>query len=219
MTRIGPVQGQRNSNTKVRKLWTWSCHHQSALPKETGSREQSKDIAHISTQSKYNQTSQQEPSPHSIEKCMGLTDHTRSGKTALFRTTINSTNHNHRGTNGSKYHTTKSNSKELKNNSEQEAGTGKCGVRPTTNYQCLDKTLRTINNGISGSYVSKSVPFRTIGQAIPTSRQATSKTLTKRGRSNGRCTGNNTNYTHRCDISTKEDFYREHSSSNMHSRK
>ena len=28
-TRIDPVQGQQKSNTKVRKLWTWACHHQS----------------------------------------------------------------------------------------------------------------------------------------------------------------------------------------------
>ena len=62
------MQGQRDLHTKVRKLWTVACHHQSPLPKETGSRKQSKDIAHTSTQSTYNQTSQQEPSPHSIEK-------------------------------------------------------------------------------------------------------------------------------------------------------
>ena len=54
--------------------------------------------------------------------------------------------------------------------------------------------------------VSKSVPFRTIGQARPTSRQATSNTPTKRG-TNVRCTGNHTNCTHRCNISIKEDFW------------
>ena len=63
MTRINPVQGQRDSHTKVRKLWTGACRHQSPLPKETGSRKQSKIIARTSTQSKYNQTSQQDPSP------------------------------------------------------------------------------------------------------------------------------------------------------------
>ena len=121
----------------MRNLWTGACHHQSALPTETGSREQSKDFAHTSTQNTYNQTSQQKPSPHSIEKLMSHTDHTRSGKTVLFKTIIYSTNHNHRGTNESKYQTTKTNSKELntKKNAEQEVGTGKGGIRPTTNHQ------------------------------------------------------------------------------------
>ena len=71
-TRTEPVQGQQKSHTKVRKLSTGACHHQSALPKETGSREQSKDFAHTSTQNAYNQTSQQKPSPHSIEKLIDL---------------------------------------------------------------------------------------------------------------------------------------------------
>ena len=62
-TLIEPVQGQQNSRTQVRILWTGACHHQSALPKETGSREQSKDIGHTSTQITYNQTSQQKPVP------------------------------------------------------------------------------------------------------------------------------------------------------------
>ena len=62
----------------------------------------------------------------------------------------------------------------------------------------MDKALRTI-------------PFRTIGQSIPTSQQGTN--TTNRGRTNGRCTRNNTHCTHRCNISTQEDFYREHSSS------
>ena len=61
---------------------------------------QSKDFAHTSIQNTYNQTSQQKPNSHSIEKRMGHIDHTRSGKTALYRTTIKSTNHNHRETNG-----------------------------------------------------------------------------------------------------------------------
>ena len=118
----------------------------------------------------------------------------------------------------SKYQTTKTNSKELntKNNAEQEVGNGKGGIRPTTNHQCRDKTLRNINNRVSDSSVSepdKTAPFRTIGQSIPTSQQATNKTPTKRGRTNGRCTGNNTYCTHQCNISIKEDFYREHSSS------
>ena len=193
----------------------------SPLPHETGSRKQSKDIADPSTSSTYNQTSQQEPSPHSIEKRMGLTDHTRGGKTALFRPTINSTKHTYRGTNGSKYKSTKTNNKELntKIEAEQEAGTSKGGVRPTTNYQCLDKTVRTIDNGLSISYISepdKTTTFRTIGQPTTTKTKNTTntnQTPTTRGRTNGRCTGNNTNCTQRCNISTKEDFYREHSSS------
>ena len=87
---------------------------------------------------------------------MGHTDHTGSGKTALFRTTVNSTNHNHPGTNEIKYQTTKPNSKAFntKNNAEQEVGTGKGGILLTTKYQCLDKALRTINEGVSSSYVS-----------------------------------------------------------------
>ena len=215
-TRIEPVQGQQKSHTKVRKLWTGACHHQSALPQETGSREQSKDFAHTITENTYNQTSQQKPSPHSIEKRMGNTDRTGSGITALFRKNINSTNQNHRGTNESKYQTTKTNSKELntKNNAEQEVGTGKGGILPTTNDQCLDKVLRTINEGVSGSYVSeldKIVTFRTIGQSIPTSQLGTN--TTNRRRTNGRCPRYNTHCTHRCNISTQEDFYREHLSS------
>ena len=87
------------------------------------------------------------------------------------------------------------------NNTEQEVRIGKCGIRPTTNHQCLD----------NGSKPDKSVPFRTIGQSMPTSQKAT-KTQTTRGRTNIRCTGNNTHCTHRCNISIKKDFYREHSS-------
>ena len=36
-TRVGPVQGQRESYTEVRKLWTGACRHQSPLPKDAGS--------------------------------------------------------------------------------------------------------------------------------------------------------------------------------------
>ena len=71
---------------------------------------------------------------------------------------------------------------------EQEVVTGNGGIHPTTNHQCLYKTLRTINEGVSRSYVSvpdKTVPFRTISQAMPTSQQATNKTPTTRGRTNG----------------------------------
>ena len=102
--------------------------------------------------------------------------------------------------------------KEFKTISEQETRTGKGSGRPSTSYKCLDKATRAINDGVSGSYVSKSFPFGTIGQARPTSRQATSNTPRKWG-TNGRCTGNHTNCTHRCNISIKEDFCREHSSS------
>ena len=105
------------------------------------------------------------------------------------RTTINSTNHNHRGTNESKSQTTKTNS----NNAEQEVGTVKSGILPTTNDQCLDKALRTINEGVSGSYVrkpEKTVPFWAIDLSIPTSQQGTN--TTNRERTNRRCTRNNT---------------------------
>ena len=145
---------------------------------------------------------------------MGLTDHTRSGKTALFRTIINSTKNKHLGTNGTKYQTTKTNSKEL-NTKRQNRKPEPIKVVPTTNYQCLVKTLRTINNGVSIRYLSepgKTAPFTSFDQAAPTNQQDTNKTPTKRGRTNGRCTGNNTNCTQRCNISTKEDVYREHSS-------
>ena len=213
--RIDPVPGQRN--TKVRKLWAGACHHQSPLPKETGSGTQSKNITNTITQSTHDQTIHQEPSPHPIEKRMGLSNHPRSSETALFRTTINSTMRKRRGTNGRKYQTPQTNGKGLsaKNQPEQEAGTCKGGLRPTTNTQCLDKALRTVNNGISTSYSSqpdKTVLFRTTGQATPTSQQDTNKTTTKRG-TNGRCTRNNTNCTQRSNLFTKEDFYREHSSS------
>ena len=93
-TRIEPVQGQRDSHTKVRNLWSGAFRQQSPQPKINGSRKQGKDIADTSTYSTYNQTSQQEPIPYSTEKRMGLTDHTRSGKTTLFRTIINSTKTN-----------------------------------------------------------------------------------------------------------------------------
>ena len=151
-TRIGPVQGQRDSYTEVRKLRIGACRHQSPLPKETGSREQSE----IGTQGKYNQTSQQDPSPHPIEERMDRIDHTRGGKA-----TINTTNHNHPGTNGGKYQVTtvrkelktnggkcqtKTYGKELKTISEQETRTGKGSCRPSTSYQCLDKTTSAIND-------------------------------------------------------------------------
>ena len=58
---------QQKSHTKVRKLWTGTFHHQSALPKDTVSREQSKDIAHTSTKNTYNQTSQQKSSPNPLK--------------------------------------------------------------------------------------------------------------------------------------------------------
>ena len=48
-TRIGPVQGQRDSYTEVRKLRTGACRHQSPLPKDAGSREQSEIADKVST--------------------------------------------------------------------------------------------------------------------------------------------------------------------------
>ena len=101
----------------------------------------------------------------------------------------------------------------IKNNTEQKIRTSNGGTRPTTIHQCMDKAVRTINEGISCSYVSepdKTAPFR---QSMPTNQQATNTTPTNRGRTNGRYTRNNTHCTQRCTISTKEDFYREHSSS------
>ena len=109
--RIDPVPGQRN--TKVRKLWAGACHHQSPLPKETGSGTQSKNITNTITQRTHDQTIHQEPSPHPIEKRMGLSDHPRSSETALFRTIINSTMPKRRGTNGSNYQTPQTNGKGL----------------------------------------------------------------------------------------------------------
>ena len=77
----------------------------------------------------------------------------------------------------------------------------------------MDKAVRTINEGISCSYVSE--PDKTVlfSQSRPTNQQATNITPTNRGRTNGRCTRNDTHCTQRCNISTQEDFYRGHSSS------
>ena len=55
-TRIHPVRGQQNSHTKVCQLRTGAFQHQSALPKETGSQEQSKDFVHTSNKETYNPT-------------------------------------------------------------------------------------------------------------------------------------------------------------------
>ena len=201
-TRVGPVQGQRDSYIEVRKLRTGACRHQSPLPKDAGSREQNE----IGTQGKCNQASQQDPSPHPIEERMDRIGRTRGGKE-----TINTTNHNHPGTNGGKYKVTTVR-KEVQTTSDQETRTDKGSCRPSTSYQGLDKTTSTIDDGVSGSDVSKPVPSRTIGQARPTSRQATSDVPRDRG-TNRRCTGNHTDSTHRCNIPVKEDFCREHSSS------
>ena len=173
-TRFGPVQGQGVSHTKVRKLWAGACHDQSPLPKETGSREQGEDVAHTSTN---NATSQQEPGPHPTEKRMVLTDRTRSGTTALYsEESINSTRHQYRGTNGSKYNQTiKTNSKEIYTKAEQEAGTSKGGIRTTTNYQCMDESLRPITSGVSVGYVSepdKTTHFQDHRQTRNTSQSA-----------------------------------------------
>ena len=112
------VQRQQNSHTKVCQLRTGTCHHQSALSKETGSHEQSKDILRTSNKETYNQTRKLKASPHSIDKRMGHTYRTGCGKTALFKDTLNSTNHHQQCTKGSKYQTT--NRKELSNKSSAE---------------------------------------------------------------------------------------------------
>ena len=83
---------------------------------------------------------------------------------------------------------------------------------PQPATKCLDKTTSAVDDGVSGSDVSKPVPPRTIGQARPTNRQATSDAPRERG-TNRRCTGDHTDSTHRCNIPVKEDFCREHSSS------
>ena len=84
-TRIHPAQGQQNSHTKMCQLRTGACHHQSALPKETGSHEQSKDFVHTSNKETYNQTRQQKASPHSIDKRMGHNHRKGSGKNCNFQ--------------------------------------------------------------------------------------------------------------------------------------
>ena len=211
-TSLPPMQGQQTTDTQMCKLRTGARHYKSPLPKENGSREESKDRTSVTTN--HTQTGQQETSSHTIVKRMGHIDRTGSGEAVLFMQTMNSHNHTHnnRANNGSKYKTIKANSKELntKNNAEQKVRTSKGGTRPTTNHQCMDKAVRTINEGISCSYVSEPVPFR---QTIPTNQQVTNTTPIIRGRSNRRCTRNNTHCTQRCNISTQEDFYREHSSS------
>ena len=93
-THIHPVQGQQISHTKVCQLRTGAFHHQSALPNETRSHEQSKDVVHTNTKETYNQTRQQKASPHSIDIRMGHTYRTWSWKTTLFKETINFTSHN-----------------------------------------------------------------------------------------------------------------------------
>ena len=72
--------------------------------------------------------------------------------------------------------------------------------------------VRTINEGISCSYASKPAKTVTFCQSMTTNQQATNTTPTNRGRTNGRCTRNNTHCTQRSKISTQEDYYREHSS-------
>ena len=138
---------------------------------------------------------------------MGHTFSTGSGKMALSNDTINSTSHNQQSTKGGKYQTTNCKELSTKSSAEQEVGNGKGGNRPTTNQQCMDKAICTINEGISGSYVSepnKRATFRNIGQSIPTKQQATNTTPTKQGRTNGRCSGNNKHCTHRGNIPTME---------------
>ena len=191
------------SHTKVCQVRTGACDNQPALPKETESREQSKDFAHTSTKDTYSQTMQRKTSPRSIDKRMG---HRRL--TPFFKDTINSTNYNEQCTNGIKYQTTNS-------YAEQEFGTRKCVNRTTTNHQCMDKAVCIINELISGSYVSepdKMDIFRTISQSIQTKQQATNTPPTKQGRTNGRSTGEK-HCPHRGNIPVKEDFNREHSSS------
>ena len=64
-TCIHSVQGQQNSHTKVCQLRTGAFQHQSALPKETGSQEQSKDFVHTAP----NDTAYKRWSCHSDSSC------------------------------------------------------------------------------------------------------------------------------------------------------
>ena len=77
----------------------------------------------------------------------------------------------------------------------------------------MDKDVRTINEGIYDSYVSEPDKTSPFSQSMLTNQPATNRSPTNWGRTNGRCTRNNTHFTHWCNIFTKEDFYREHSSS------
>ena len=211
-TSLPPMLGQQTTDTQMCKLRTGARHYKSPLPKENGRREESKDCTSVTTN--HTQTGQQDTSFYTSGKRMGHIDRTGSGETALFMPIINSHNHtrNHRATNGSKLKIIKTNSQELnsKSNAEQKVGKCKGGTRPTTNHQCMDKDVRTINVGFTGNYVSeqdKTVPF---SQSMPTNQQATNTTPINRRGTNGRCTRNNTHYTHRCNITTQEDFYRKH---------
>ena len=132
-------------------------------------------------------------------------------RTRLFRA-LNSTSHDQQY----KYKTTHSKDFSTKISAEQEVRNEKGGNQPTTNHQCMDKAICTINEGISCSYVSepnKTVIFRPIGQSILTKQQATNPTPAKQGQIVGLCTGNNKHCTHGGNIPTKEDFNRKHSSS------
>ena len=191
------------------------CKDNKQRAKENGRREERKDCTTVTTN--HTQTGQKGTSCYTTDKHIGHIDRIGSGEIAIFMPTINSHNHsrNHRATNGSTYKTIKPNNKELnfENNAEQKVGKGKGGTRPTTKHQCMDKAVRTINERFSGSYVSeqdKTVPF---SQSMPINQQATNTTPTNRRGTNGRCTRSNTHCTHRSNITTQEDFYREHLSS------
>ena len=105
-----------------------------------------------STQGKCNQASRQDPIPHPIEERMDRIGRTRGGKE-----TINTTSHNHPGP---MEVSTKSQTvcKEVQTTSDQETRTGKGSCRPSTSYQCLDKTTSAVDDGVSCSDVSKPGP-------------------------------------------------------------
>ena len=178
-TSLPPIQGQQAIDIQMCKLRT-GARHKSCLPKENGSREERKDRTSVTTN--HTKTGQQETSSHTTVKRMGHIDRKGSGDTAPFMPTINSHNHtrNHQANNESMYKTIKANSKELntKNHPEQKVGTSKGGTRPTTNHQCMDKAVRTINEGISYSYVSEQDKTVSFIQSMPTNQQATNTTPT-----------------------------------------
>ena len=195
-TSLPPMQGQQATDIQMCKLRT-GARHKSSLPKENGSREESKDRTSVTT--KHTKTGQQETSSHTTVKRMDHINRKGSGDTAPFMPTINSHNHtrNHQANNGIMYKTIKANSKELntKNHAEQKVRISKGGSRPTTIHQSMYKAVRTINEGISYSYVSEQAKTVPSIQSMPTNQQATNTTPTNRGRTNGRCTRNNTHCT------------------------
>ena len=132
-TSLSPMQGQQTTDTQMCKLRTVARHFKSPLPKQNGSREESKYRTSVTTN--HTKTGHHETSSHTTGKHMGHIDRTGSRETVLFMQTINSHNHthNHQANNGNKYKTIKAHSKELntKNNAEQRVRTSKGGTRPT----------------------------------------------------------------------------------------